>query len=101
MKRKGRVRLVAVLSAAAVLRLALPSPALASGFAAGSGVVAVPICGEAGHLLIIPVSTRSGAGRKPQGQTVPSSCCTICHSAMRKRSGGDSCCDEEDDDDVA
>ncbi len=97
MTRRGRLWLVMPACALAVLRLVLPAPALAQG---GSGsAFAVPICGEAGHVLVIRIPGQ-GQQRKPQGDgTAP--CCAICHSAMRKRATGDSCCGEEDDDDVA
>lgn len=97
MTRETRLRLVALASVAAVLRLALPAPALA--LSAAGGALAVPICGEAGHVLLIRLTGRAPA-RKPVGDgSAP--CCAICHSAMRKRAGGDSYCGQEDDDDVA
>ncbi|NKJ44608.1 hypothetical protein [Novosphingobium sp. SG720] len=96
MTRQGRLRLVALCSAAAVLRLSLPAPAVVAG---GGAALAVPICGEAGHVLLIRVPGHAPQ-RKPSGDgTAP--CCAICHSAMRKRAGEPSCCGEEDDDDVA
>lgn len=105
MTREGRVRVVALLSLAAIARLALPAPALAAASDARGFVV--PICGEAGNVLLIRAGGQ-GAGqgggqgqpRKPSGDsTAP--CCAICHSAMRKRAGGDSCCGDEEDEDVA
>lgn len=109
MTREGRVRVVALLSLAAIARLALPAPALAT--ASDPRGFVVPICGEAGNVLLIRAGgqgggQRDGQGdgqgqpRKPSGDsTAP--CCAICHSAMRKRAGGDSCCGDEEDEDVA
>jgi|GEM_PF-1002290 hypothetical protein len=94
MTRRGRLHLVALCSAGAVLRLSLPVPALGA-----SGAFAVPICGDASHVLLIRIGEQT-PHRKPSGEgTAP--CCAICHSAMRKRAGDSSCCGEEDDDDVA
>jgi hypothetical protein len=64
MTRETRLRLVALASVAAVLRLALPAPALA--LSADGSALAVPICGEAGHVLLIRLAGRAPA-RKPVG----------------------------------
>lgn len=105
MRRERRLGIIAVASLVAVGRLALPAPVQAQdGTVPG---IAVPVCGEPGHFVVLGTAGRAKIGgrggtpaRKP-GDSGPAPCCTICHSAMRKRAGGASCCDEEDDPDVA
>lgn len=105
MRRERRLGIITAFSLLAVGRLALPAPVQAQdGTVPG---IAVPVCGEPGHFVVLGVAGRAsdggpvGAPARKQGDSGPAPCCTICHSAMRKRMGGVSCCDEEDDPDVA
>jgi hypothetical protein len=95
MTRQHRLRMVSALAGLALVRFMVPAPALAS----GPRAMAVPICGEAGHVLLLPIAPpRDGrSGPRKSGGETPAPCCAICHSAMRKRAGAGSCCDDGSD----
>ncbi|KUR70503.1 hypothetical protein AQZ52_17005 [Novosphingobium fuchskuhlense] len=71
-------RAFALLSAFAVLQLAIPAQA--------APPTMIALCGGGAP---IPLPMKNHDADKP--------CCKICHSAMRKRFGGGTCCGENDE----